>query len=259
MWLLIFLGGGTVFFVGLSRAQNGNALVVGMELAYPPFEMTDRAGNPTGISVDLAHALGQHLSREVTIVNMPFDGLIPALKTCTIDVIISSMTATEERGKSVDFSTPYLQTGLAIFASADSTFTNAATLNHSDYTVAVKLGTTGHLYAGTNLPKCRILVLNEENACVLEVVQGKADAFIYDQMSVYKNFSKHPNTSRAILEPIKKEAWAIAIRKGNAGLLTAVNQFLYDFKVARGFDKLGDRHLEEMKSTFKELGYPFVF
>ena len=83
-------------FPGCSRSTS-EELVVGMELAYPPFEMTDESGNPVGVSVDLARALGEHLGREVRIENISFDGLIPALKTGRIDLVISSMTATGER------------------------------------------------------------------------------------------------------------------------------------------------------------------
>ena len=53
-------------------------LRVGMELAYPPFEMTDPQGRPTGVSVRLAEALGRHLGREVVIENIAFDGLVTA-------------------------------------------------------------------------------------------------------------------------------------------------------------------------------------
>src|SRR5271170_5054423 len=71
-------------------------LIVGMDLSYPPFEQFDRNGNPTGVSVDLANALGENLHRKVVIRNIRFDGLIPELKTGGIDLIISSMTATKE-------------------------------------------------------------------------------------------------------------------------------------------------------------------
>src|SRR5205823_5415581 len=65
---------------GIARAAE-KPLVVGMELAYPPFEMRDERGEPAGVSVDLARALGQHLGRQIELQNLPFDGLIPALKT----------------------------------------------------------------------------------------------------------------------------------------------------------------------------------
>ena len=88
---------------GCSREEH-KQLIVGMELKYPPFEMVDTNGAPTGVSVDLANALGKYLGREVTIENIPFDGLIPSLQTHKIDLIISSMTATAERAKAIDFS-----------------------------------------------------------------------------------------------------------------------------------------------------------
>src|SRR4051794_16222310 len=102
-----------VFLIGLAvlcfviagcSPKDHDKLIVGMELAYPPFEMTDEKGNAAGVSVDLAKALGKYLNREVEIQNTPFDGLIPALKTGRIDLIISSMTATPERAQSLDFS-----------------------------------------------------------------------------------------------------------------------------------------------------------
>ena len=74
-----------------------------MELSYPPFEMTNTAGQPDGISVELAHSLGKHLGRKILIENIAFDGLIPALRTGTIDCIISSMTSTPERAKAIAF------------------------------------------------------------------------------------------------------------------------------------------------------------
>jgi hypothetical protein len=104
----------------LPAAAAADPLRVGMELAYPPFEMTDTSGKPSGVSVRLAEALGSHLGREVRIENIAFDGLIPALKTGKIDCIISSMTATPERATSIAFSAPYLKTGLALLVGTRS-------------------------------------------------------------------------------------------------------------------------------------------
>jgi membrane-bound lytic murein transglycosylase MltF len=68
----------------------------------------------------LAEALAAHLGRPLKIVPMEFSGLIPALKTGNIDLILSSMTATDERRKSIDFSNPYAFTGLALLVRKDS-------------------------------------------------------------------------------------------------------------------------------------------
>ena len=250
-----------LFLVSLAGAaekeKSAKPLVVGMELAYPPFEMTDPQGKPTGISVDLATDLGKSLGRPVVIENISYDGLIPALKTGKIDLIISSMTATPEREQSIDFSDPYIATGLCLLLTKNSTAKSVADLNRKGVKVAVKKGTTGHIYATANLKNAELLVLDKDAAAVLEVVQGKADAFIYDQMSVYQNWQRNPDTTRAILEPFRKESWAIGIRKGNDALKADVNAFLKKYREQGGFERLGDRYLKEMKDKFKQLGSAF--
>jgi polar amino acid transport system substrate-binding protein len=234
-------------------------LRVGMELSYPPFEMTDPQGRPTGVSVRLAEALGRHLGREVVIENIAFDGLITALKAGKIDCVISSLTATPERRKSIAFSEPYLKTGLALLVASKSPVRSAADLDAPGRVVAVKKGTTGHQYAATALKRARVLVLDKEAAAVLEVAQGKADAFIYDSLSVFQNQRRHPEQTRALLEPFREETWAIGLRPGDDDLRHRVNEFLEDFRAAGGFERLGDEFLPDEKRAFKEQGLPFSF
>lgn len=234
-------------------------LIVGMELAYPPFEMTDQRGQPAGVSVDLARDLGTRLGREVEIQNLPFDGLIPALQTHKIDLIISSMTATEERAKAIAFSDGYLTTGLCLLAGKKSKVQSMADADQPGRVIAVKKGTTGHVFAMDSIKHARVLVLGKEDACVLEVVQGKADAFIYDQISTYENWRRNPDTTRPILRPFRQESWAIGLRRDDTNLLRQVNGFLKDYKAGGGFERLGDRYLLEQKEAFRKLGYPFYF
>lgn len=229
-----------------------------MELSYPPFEMTDEQGEPAGVSVEIAKALAEYLDRPLEILNIPFQGLIPALRTGKIDLIISSMTRTEERTKAIGFSDPYLTTGLTLLIGSGSGIAGIDDIGPGD-TVAVKQGTTGHLYAARNLKDARVLVLEKESAAVLEVVQGKADAFIYDQMSTYRHWQRNRGTTDAILDPFVKEHWAVGLRKGDESLRLQVNGFLEAFRNEGGFDRLGDRFLSEEKEAFAALGYPFVF
>ncbi len=239
--------------------KPGNEITVGMELSYPPFEMTDASGSPAGVSVDLAHALGEFQHKPVVIKNLSFDGLIPSLKTGSIDLIISSMTATPERAQSIDFSEPYLTTGLALLVGKATDIKSVGDLDRTGRTVVVKGNTTGQLYAAEHLKKARILVLDQESACVLEVAQHKADAFIYDQISTLGNALRNPETTRPILAAFKTEQWAIGIRKGNEPVRKSVDAFLADYRSRGGFDALGDKWLKEPKDAFRKLGIPFVF
>lgn len=252
--LLAMLG----ILIPIVRADP-NALVIGMELAFPPFEMLDSSGQPAGVSVDMAHAMGQYLNRPVRIENIPFDGLIPSLKTGKIDVIISSMTVTEDRKKSIDFTDPYLKMGLAILAAKNSDIQSINDVDKPGRNVVVKKGTTGNIYALQHFKNAKLLVLNDQSACAIEVSQGKADCFIYDQISVFENWKKYEATTRAILQPFTQEDWAMGIKKGNDALRTQINGFLKQFKESGGFDALGAKYFGENKKAFQELGIPFYF
>jgi polar amino acid transport system substrate-binding protein len=240
-------------------AQAAEPLRVGMDLSYPPFETIGPDGKPEGVSVEIAKALAGELGRPLKIENMPFTGLIPALKTGKIDLIISSMTATPERAKAVAFSDPYLTTGLGALVPKNSNAQNLVDIDQPGNTVVVRQGTTGEVFARKNLTNARLLTLDKESACVIEVAQGKAAAFIYDQMSVFQNHKRNPEATRALLAPLQTESWAVALRQGDKELLAAVNSFLAKYRAEGGFDRLSERFLAEEKAAFAAQGIPFFF
>lgn len=235
-------------------------LVVAMELAYPPFETRDDAGEPTGVSVDLIKAFGQYCGRDIQIENTAWDGLIPSLQTGSADIVISSMTITEERKKLIDFSDPYANALLAILANADSDITSIDDLNQPGKILAVKSGSTGHMYAEKSLPEAELLVLPDESACVTEVAQGRADGFIYDQLTIYRNWQNNPDTTSAVFIPFQDvEKWGIAVQKGNQELLELLNTFLAEFQEKGGYEELTEKYLSEEKKAFDELNFQWFF
>ena len=248
-----------ILLLGCTAKNRSQALVVGMDLSYPPFETIDESGKPTGVSVRLAEDLANFLGRPLRIENMPFVGLIPSLQSKRIDCIISSMTDTPERRQSIAFSDAYLSIGLALLAGARSDLFNASEMDKPGRTLVVRQGTTGELWARSNLKNAKLLSVEKENAAVLEVVQGKADAFIYDQMSVWQHWRKHPESTRALLAPLQKEQWAIGIRKDNEELRLKINAFLKDYREKGGFQRLGDEFLSEQKEAFERENIPFYF
>lgn len=242
------------------KQEEKKVLKVGMELAYPPFEMSDKDGTPSGVSVDFAKALGDYLGQKVVIENIAWDGLIPSLKTGKIDLIISSMTITEERKKSIDFSIPYARTSLAILANKNSEVKSIEDLDQEGKKIAVKKGSTGHVYAKDNLKNAEILVFDKEAACVLEVVQGKADGFLYDQLTIYRNYAQHKDTTVALLKPFQKDSehWGVALRQKDP-IKEQVDEFIKKAKEDGTFDSFAKKHLTQAKKTFDELGVPFFF
>lgn len=243
------------------RPPDASVLRVGLDPTYPPFEMRDSAGNLTGVSVDLAEAIGKHLDRRVEFLPMDFQGLEPALKTGKIDAIISSMTASPERSKRIAFSDPYVENGLCLLVPATSNLEGIEQLDQPGRTVVVRTGTTGHTYASQFLTRARVIPQELAESCANEVLNGNVDAFLYDQLSVLEYASRHPGKARAIAKPFQKEPWAVAVRKDDTGLLEGINAALEamgeDGPLARAFDKYPV--LRERRDQLAAQGQPFIF
>jgi len=238
---------------------RGDVLVVGMDMSYAPFEHVDGGGRPVGVSVDLARALGESLGREIELRHLNFDGLILALETGEIDLILSSMTDTAERRRSIGFSEPYVRTGICLLVGRDSGIGGLDDLREGRRRVVVRLGTTGESYAREHLPGVELVVLDDDGACVLQVVNGSVDAWIYDQLSVLRYAARQGDRVRALPTPLREEFWAIGLRKGDEGLKAEVDRFLREFRAAGGFESLAEKHLAEERAQLEALGVPFVF
>lgn len=250
---------GIALLGGCDAPKKTDVLVVGMDLSYPPFETIDEKGQPTGISVEIARGLADSLHKKLEIQNIPFTGLIPSLQKGSIDCVISSLTANDERRKTISFSEPYLNIGLAMLVRKDSPVRDETTLDEPGRKVVVRQGTTGESWAKSHLKQAEIISVEKENSAVMEVVQGKADAFIYDQMSIWQNWQNNQGTTKALLTPLHEESWAVGLRKGNDALKAEVDAFIEKFRKDGGFERLGDKYLKEQKDAFKEQNIPFYF
>ncbi|NLA90702.1 MAG: transporter substrate-binding domain-containing protein, partial [Synergistaceae bacterium] len=104
----------TLLFLGAIFAQtaaagvmDGDVIRIGTEATYPPFEFRNEKNEIVGYEIDIALEIAEILGKKVEIVDMAFDGLIPALLTRKVDLLAAGMTNTEERRKKVGFSTVY--------------------------------------------------------------------------------------------------------------------------------------------------------
>ena len=240
--------------------SGGKTLTVAMELAYPPFETRDEAGDAYGISPAFMQEFADAYGYDLVIENTAFDGLIPALQTDKADAVMSSITITDEREAEVDFTDPYAVAQLAILANAQSGIGSIDDLNQPGKTVAVKTGSTGDVYATKNLTNAQIVRLADESACVTEVVQGRADGFLYDQLTIYRNNQANPDTTEAVFIPFQDpEYWGVAVADGNDELRAQFNEFIAQCKQDGTFEELTQEFLADEKAAFDELGFRWFF
>ena len=241
------------------QCKRSDALIIGTDATYPPFEFKSETGELAGVSIDMGKALGEHLGRPVEFRNIAFDGLITALQTRSIDIIISSMTANDERRKSLDFSAPYVTTGICLLLPKNSPITKVDELKEGKRRIVTKIATTGEQWARANLPNAEIVALDSDPACVLEISKGSADTWVYDQISVMNYALANPDSTKALLAPIRIEEWAVGLRHGEAELRDKISAFIAKFRAEGGFDKLADKYLAKERDSMKQQNLPFVF
>jgi len=230
----------------LDAVLERGELIIGTEPEFKPFESKNEKGEFVGFDMDMARELAKDLGVKLRIEEMGFPSLIPALKTGMIDLAISGMTATEERAEVVTFSDCYFETGLCLLVNADSGIEKSEDANGKRF--VVKQGTTGQKNVPLLFPDSKELttVMQTEGECANEVALGRADAFLYDQLSVLGASKKHAKTTRALLAPLTHEPYAMAVRRGDTMFVERINRFLADIRKDGRYKAMRDVYLREL-------------
>ncbi len=240
--------------------EKKETLHCAIELAYGPFDYKDEKGEPTGIDVDLIRDFAEEYNYDLVIDDTAWDGLIPALQTGKADLVISAMSITEERDKLVDFSDAYAMARIAILASAGSKAETDADFNSPDITVAVKSGTVGHIYAEEYFPEAKLTILSDESACIQEVLQGKADGFLYDELTCTNYHAENPDKTKCIpLSHADSGGWGVAVQEGNTKLKGELDAFIKDYYKSGRLEALGEKYMPGKKEEFAANGFTWFF
>ncbi|HXV32054.1 MAG TPA: transporter substrate-binding domain-containing protein [Sinorhizobium sp.] len=111
-----------------------------MNEAYPPFFTKDASGKWVGWEIELMDAICAEMKEECSIVDMSWDGLIPGLQTKKFDVIWSSMSITDERKKTIDFTDKYYNTPSKLIGARDAA-AGAAADDVAGKTIGIQVST----------------------------------------------------------------------------------------------------------------------
>lgn len=236
-----------------------DVITVGMELKFPPFETVDKDGKPMGVSVDLANALGEKLGKRVEIKSIDYAGLVPALQSNNIDMIISSMTVTEERLQSIDFSDEYAKSDLSLLINSNSDVESYEDLNNEKYTIAVKQGNLGAMWAKKNAPKAKVKEFSEVSAGMLDVNNGSSDVFIYDPLTLIEGSLNLSNVKINITPLPDVNGWGVGMRKNEDVLKISINKALQELKEENFFDDMRNKYLNEEVEKYESYGLKYFF
>ncbi|MFW5836966.1 MAG: transporter substrate-binding domain-containing protein [Desulfovibrionaceae bacterium] len=231
----------------LEKILRSGELRVGFEAGYVPFEMTDKSGNFVGFDIDMAKEMAKAMGVKFTPVNTAWDGIIPALLSRKFDVIMSGMTVTQERNLKINFADPYIIVGQTILLNDkhEGEVTSYKDLNDPQYTVTSKLGTTGEQAVKRMIPKANYKSFETETEAFLEVLNGKADAYVYDLPNCVYLYAQQGEGKVVFLdEPFTYEPLAWAINKGDPDFMNFLNNFLRQVKNDGRYDTIYNKWIK---------------
>jgi len=243
--------------------RDNDVLRVGMDLSYPPFE-TQEDGEAVGISVDVAELLGEYLDREVEIVNTSFRSLIPSLNSGEIDIIIASMSITEDRLQSVDFTDPYFY--FKIISLVNQDFATMHDIDE-DTTTEELLAIEEAQYVGiasqvsAQIPRDLgkdVFEATDLNSAVTEITQGTADILLMSSFPVTNGHRANPNSTVVVWDPFQSSPIGMAVAKGNDELLEQANAFIDSMDEPGGaYEVLKEKWDPEIESLLERYDLDF--
>lgn len=230
-----------VMAVASLAADAADALRVGTHPTFAPFEFLDSSTREyVGFDMDMIREIGKRMNVEIEFVNMGFDGLIPALMTNNIDIVVSGVTITEERKKRVDFCEPYYEAGqgLMIRAGEEAKYQKIEDLYNK--TIAVQIGTTGAEVA-KGIPGSKIKAFNTSAEAFMDLKMKGSDAVITDRPVIGYFFVANARAAKGLKQqPMKfdSEYFGFAVKKGNKELLDKVNAAMKSMREDGTYQKI---------------------
>jgi len=225
-------------------AKNDGVFKVGMEAGYAPFNWTQSSDAngavaidggqefAAGYDVEIAKRIAEGLGQELVIVKIEWDGLIPAVKSGTIDAIIAGMSPTDKRRESIDFSDNYYMSDLVLVVKKGGAFENAKNLSDfSGAKVTAQLNTF-HYDVIDQIPSVEKQTAMENFASIRVALEsGVIDAYVTERPEAVSASAANENFTFVELEDgfetsPDDTAIAVGLNKGNEELLAEINEIL---------------------------------
>ncbi|MGL4252591.1 MAG: transporter substrate-binding domain-containing protein [Fusobacteriaceae bacterium] len=209
-------------FLGCQKEENKVAseekiYVVGTNAEYPPYEYLEN-NKIVGLDADILEELSKRADFKYTWSNMNFDGLISALQTKKIDMIIAGMSISEERMKFIDFSTPYISPELVYVALKTKNLKGIEDLKNKKF--GVELGTTEE-ESIKKIPGAEIIPFTGHTASLLALKADKIDSMLLDSAVADKYMKNNPELE--IVATVSAENKAMAFNKKDSELKNKID------------------------------------
>lgn len=231
----------------LAKIKERDKFVVGVKYDLNLFGLKDPAsGNVEGFDIDIAKAIAKKVlgdENKIELKEVTSKTRIPMLKNGEIDAIIATMTITEDRKKEVDFSDVYFLAGQSLLVKKDSSINGLKDLQKGMKVLTAK-GSTSAKNIRASAPDVEVLEFENYAEAFTALKAGQGDALTTDNALLYGMAKQDPNY-RVTEETFTEEPYGIAINKGDAEFVKAVNDLLKEMKENGEYDKIYEKWIGE--------------
>ena len=239
--LLVALAAGSLF----SCAKKPTKIVVATDATWPPMEYIDENKNIVGFDIDLVNEIAKAGGFEVEFKNTAWDGIFAGLATGNYQVIASSVTITEERKATMDFSEPYVNAGQVLVVRKETTGVNSLA-DMIGKKVGAQIGTTGAIEI-SKVSGVELKTYDEIGLAFEDLVNGNIDGVVADS-PIAANFAlQNPSYKDRLMiagEPFTDEWLGFVFKKGDTKTQKLFNEGLAKVKESGKLDELIQKWLQ---------------
>ena len=239
--------------VGSTLALTAQAadLKVAIDPTYEPFTYKTADGKPTGFDVDIANAICAEMKRNCVFVEQVWDSMIPGLQARKYDVVVSSLSITEERKRVIDFSDRYYKTPSAIVVKKGTVYANPASLKGKR--IGVLKGSTQEKWAMGELKPAGVTVVPYEaqDQVYLDIKAGRLDGTVADKVEVHGGFLRKPEgKDYGYVGPDQYETKyygdgiGIGMRKGQKDLKDQINKAIKTIRSNGTYNTIAKKYFD---------------
>jgi polar amino acid transport system substrate-binding protein len=213
----------------VDEIKKKGTLTVGMLVDIPPFGITNTNNQPDGYDADVAKLMAKHMGVNLDIVPVTGPNRIPYLLTNKVDLLVATLGVTPERAKQVQFSDPYSNLDIGVYAPKDKQIKTAEDLK--SLRIAVARASTQDAALTAAAPKgTRIMRFDDDASALQALISGQVDALGANNMVAEQIKSMAPSSDYEMKFLLNRQYNAIALRKGQDDLLKWVNGILDEVK-----------------------------
>ncbi len=222
--MILLMAASVLVLSGCSKKKESNVITIASDATWPPMEFLNENKEIIGFDVDMLNAIAKAGGFEIEIKNTAWDGIFAGLANGNYDAVCSSVTITEERKATMDFTSPYINAGQVLIVAKASE--GKTTLKDMEgMSLGAQIGTTGAIAISDN-GNIELKTYDELGLAIEDLANGNIDGVVADSpiaADYVLGNDNYKGKMKIVGEPFTDEFYGIAVKKGNKEVLDKLN------------------------------------